>query len=244
MNIFEKIKFLLQKPKVVIVVGEGRACATKAIQKVLGKYKNEILIFETDISLSEFNISKFRHIEFLIKNSSLPILVVTNLGDIPPEKDCNPPTIRGASTQVEEGGGRVGVPQAGPFFAGEKNEKIEELAKTIPTQGFLVLNFDDEAVRKIADIANLKTLTFGFQEGADFRVSDVKFNGRDASSSCQTREEPVLGTNFKINYKGNTVPVWLEKLFGKEQIYSALAAATVGVIFDLNLVEISQALNV
>ena len=44
-------------------------------------------------------------------------------------------------------------------------------------------------------------------------------------------------------YKGNIVPIWLEYVSGKDQIYSALAAAVVGVIFDLNLVEISQVLK-
>ena len=39
------------------------------------------------------------------------------------------------------------------------------------------------------------------------------------------------------------MPVWLEGIFGKEQIYSALAAVCVGEILDLNLVEISQALK-
>jgi len=134
----------------------------------------------------------------------LPILVVTHIGDIPFDKD---------------------------FFAGprEKTKEIIKLAKILPAQGFLILNFDDETAREIKTETIAHSLTFGFQEGADFRASDIKLN---------------TGVNFKINYKGNIVPVWLEKLFGKEQIYSALAAASCGVIFDLNLVEISQALKV
>ncbi len=199
MNIFEKIKFIFKKPKVVIVTGEGRACVKEAIFQVLKQYFNvgkEILIFDSDLeNTEEFN--------FLIKNSSLPILVVSHISDIPSDKD---------------------------FFAGdrEKTAEIQKIAKAMPASGFLVLNFDDEMFRELNTLTNLKTLTFGFQEGADFRVSDVKLNH---------------GTNFKINYKGNIVPVWLEKVFGKKQIYSALAATCVGTIFDLNLVEISQALK-
>ncbi len=197
MGIFRKIKFFLKKPKVIIVTGEGRTCAAEAISKVLKQgleTDKKVLVFETDLE----NQKKF---EFLIRKSSLPILIVTRVGDIPPDKD---------------------------FFAGDrgKTAKIRELAKIMPAQGYLLLNFDDETVREIKSEAH--TLTFGFQERADFRASDIKLN---------------TGVNFKINYKGNIVPVWLEKLFGKEQIYSALAAAGVGVIFDLNLVEISQALK-
>ena len=202
MNLINKIKFLLKRPKVVIVTGEGRACAKEAISQVLKQYfkiNSEILIFDSDLR----NSSSVETLRFFIKNSSLPVLVVSHVGDIPPEKD---------------------------FFAGEKEKTltIRKLAKTMPAQGFLVLNFDDETVREIKDETNLKELTFGFQEGADFRATDLKLN---------------TGTNFKINYKGNIVPVWLEKLFGKEQVYSALSAAAVGTVFDLNLVQISQALK-
>ncbi len=197
-----KLKFLLRRPKVIIVAGEGRSCAKEAIYQVLKPYfkiDNEVFIFETKLKDSS-EIEKFN---FLIKNSSLPILVVTQVGDIPVDKD---------------------------FFAGERKKTIEvrKLAKFLSAFGYLILNFDDETVREIKAETNLREITFGFQEGADFRATDIKLNS---------------GTNFKINYKGNIVPVWLEKLFGKEQIYSALAAAVCGTIFDLNLVEISQALK-
>jgi len=199
MSLLNKIKFILKKPKVVIVTGEGRNCAKEAIYQVLKQYfkiDKEILIFETDLK----EIEKFK---FFVNKSSLPILVVTQVGDIPFDKD---------------------------FFAGEREKTlaIRKLAKVMPAYGFLILNFDDETVREIKDETNLKEITFGFQEGADFQATDIKLN---------------TGTNFKINYKGNIVPVWLEKLFSKEQVYSALVATAVGTIFDLNLVEISQALK-
>jgi len=202
MNFLKKLSFLWKRPKIIIVTGEGRNCAKEAIYQVLKQYfkiGNEILLFESELKNST-GVEKFN---FLIRNSSLPILVITHVGDIPPDKD---------------------------FFAGdrEKTMAIRKLAQTMPAQGFLILNFDDETVREIKDGTNLKELTFGFQEGADFRATDIKLNG---------------GTNFKINYKGNIVPIWLEGLFGKEQIYSALVAAALGTIFDLNLVEISQALK-
>ena len=51
-----------------------------------------------------------------------------------------------------------------------------------------------------------------------------------------------ITTNIK-NYKGNIIPCWLDGVFGKEQIYSALSAACAATIFDLNLVEVSQSLK-
>ena len=189
----------MKRPKVIIVTGNGRQTAKEAIYQVLKqhfKVGKKILIFETDFK----NAEKFK---FLVSRSSLPILVVTHIGDIPPDRD---------------------------FFAAEREKalKIRELANILSAQGYLILNFDDETVRELKTETIAHPLTFGFQEEADFRASDIKLNS---------------GTNFKINYKGNIVPVWLEKLFGKEQIYNALTATSVGVIFNLNLVEISQALR-
>lgn len=202
MNFLSKIKFLLKKPKVIIVTGEGRAGAKEAIFQVLKPYfkiGDEILILEADLT----NSSDLVRNSVFLERSPLPVLVVTQIGDIPFDKN---------------------------FFAGEREKtlSIRKLSKFLPSHGHLILNFDDETVREIKDETNLKEITFGFQEGADFQVSDIKLNS---------------GTNFKLNYKGNIVPVWLERVFGKEQIYSALAAAVVGTILDLNLVEISQALK-
>jgi UDP-N-acetylmuramoyl-tripeptide--D-alanyl-D-alanine ligase len=119
------------------------------------------------------------------------------------------------------------IPFDRDYFAGEREKVLNtvELAKTLPPTCYLVLNYDDETVREINDITNLHTFTFGFSERADFFASDLKFNH---------------GINFKVNHKGSIVPFWLEGTFGKEQIYTALAATVVGTIFGKNLVEISQ----
>ena|SRR3989344_2618131 len=110
-----------------------------------------------------------------------------------------------------------------------ETEKIRNLNMSLKPRNYLILNFDDEAAREIKTNVNSNTLTFGQRQGADFMATDVKLNG---------------GTNFKINYEGNTVPVWLEGLVDKENIYAALAATAVATILELNLVEISQSLSV
>ncbi len=65
-----------------IVTGEGKQCAKEAISRVLNqhfKIGKDILLFETDLKDSE----KF---EFLAKNSSMPVLVATQIGDTLPDK--------------------------------------------------------------------------------------------------------------------------------------------------------------
>lgn len=202
MNIFSKIKFLIHKPKIVIVTGLGRKCAREAVFQVLKhnfRIGKDVLIFETDLK----DKKESEELKDLVKGSSLSVLIVTHSGQIPFDRD---------------------------YFAAEREttKEILDFAKSLPSQVLLVLNFDDETIREIGDVTNLKTCTFGFQEGADFKASDINLNG---------------GTNFKINFRGSIVPVWLEGLFGKEQIYSALVAACAGEIFDFNLVELSQALR-
>lgn len=120
------------------------------------------------------------------------------------------------------------------FFAGDINEakEIEKLAGFLPCQAHLVLNFDDETVRDLKNKSMAHPVTFGFGLRSDIRATDVIMT-----------QFPARGANFKINYEGNIVPCWLENLFGKENIYAALAAAAVGLVLGLNLVEISEALK-
>jgi len=197
MRFLSKLKFLWKKQPIVVITGNGRKTAFKAVLEILNQYfkiPDEILIFKVE----DKEIKKFK---FFLKNSKKAVIVITHIGDIP--------------SQVN-------------FFSGERKDvkNTMEVVRNLSPQVYLVLNFDDETVREIDDFTNLKTVTFGFQKQADFMASDVKFNG---------------GTNFKVNYKGNVVPIWLNKMFGKEYIYSALCAIAVGSIFELNLVKISQA---
>ena len=156
MNFLSKLKFLWQKPKIVVVMSHDPEMAKKFIRQVLG---------------NSFKINK-------------EILIVS------------------------------------------QGEKINLLAREC-----LILDFDNEDIRMLAEKTTAKILTFGFQEEADLRATDVNLNHLNH------------GVNFKINYQGSVVPIWLEKYSGEGQIYAALAAISVGIVFGLNLVEISQALK-
>ncbi len=187
LNFFSKIKFLYEKPKVIIVLGEDKKITGEVISQILKKrflIGKDVLIFDNELK----NINK---LNFLIKNSSLPILVVTGAGN-------------------------------------NNFDKVQVLSKIMPSQGFLLLNFDDEKMREFKKESPSNRLTFGFREGADFQATDVRLNH---------------GINFKVNYKGNIVPVWLEKIFGQERIYPVLAGISTGVILDLNLIEIFETLK-
>lgn len=209
MNLLKKLIFLLRRPSVILVFGRGRASAAESVFRAFKPYyivrkvsdisakkRKEALIFE--VELTPQNLEDF---EFLVRNSRFPVLIATQFGDIPPDRDS---------------------------FAGERKEtfQIKRLVKKM-SKGCLILNFDDEAVRELKEESPIPVLTFGFQKGADIRATDINVNPE--------------GTNFKIDYQGSIVPFWLKNLFGKEQVYSVLAAVGAGVKRDINLVEISQA---
>ncbi|MDO8436077.1 MAG: hypothetical protein Q7S82_01655 [bacterium] len=186
-NFLSKLIFLLRKPKIIFLIGGNRKLTMEIIFHVLKRYPKiagKTLISESDLKDVEGP-------KFFIKNSSLPIFVITDSKNI-------------------------------------SFDKIKALSKAIPGQGFLISNFDEEQNRELKTETPLGVLCFGFQSGADFQASDVNNNG---------------DTNFKINYKGNIVPVWLRDISGREYIYAVLAVAAVGDILGLNLVEISEALK-
>jgi len=106
---------------------------------------------------------------------------------------------------------------------------IKRLAKIIPAQGFLVLNFDKDQIRDIKNISIAQCLTYGFYKKADLQISDLNISPD--------------GTNFKINYQGNIVPFWFKESLEKKDIYSILSGIAIGIIKDINLVEISQSLR-
>lgn len=114
-------------------------------------------------------------------------------------------------------------------FIGEEAKGSKEIVSSVKEKGRVLLNFDDEAIREIKDYAKAQVVTFGFQKRADFRVSDINVD--------------LEGTNFKINYQNYTIPFWLERVFGKEQIYAAAAAAAVALSEGINLVNASQSLR-
>jgi len=114
----------------------------------------------------------------------------------------------------------------------ENNEEFIKLIKDLPDRAYLVLNFDNPEVRNLKKETVSNILTFGFYEGADIRATDIN-SGNEM-------------VNFKLNYEGGFIPVWLKassEMEEKETIYSTLIVASIGTIVGLNLVEISQSLK-
>ncbi len=96
------------------------------------------------------------------------------------------------------------------------------LFKNLPGNVNFILNLDNE----FENLIGFKKIKFGMSKKNDVFASDIVKSGQ--------------GINFKINYKGSSVPFWLP--FGIS-LYPVLSAVCLGIIFDLNLVEISESLK-
>jgi UDP-N-acetylmuramoyl-tripeptide--D-alanyl-D-alanine ligase len=122
------------------------------------------------------------------------------------------------------------------FFGNIENIAKEKgrLIEGIKEGGVAVINGDDENIIKLKNSFSGRIVDFGFQEGVNVRATDANFNysGRKIS-----------GISFKLNYQGKTVPFRLPHILAFHQVYSVLAAVSVGMQFKINLVEMAQSLE-
>jgi UDP-N-acetylmuramoyl-tripeptide--D-alanyl-D-alanine ligase len=138
------------------------------------------------------------------------------------------------------------IPVHVEFFASPaslRNEKLRILKK-LEAQDAAVLNFDDETVLEMREKTKARIITYGLGEGADLRASNYRVVIRGNSKSGPLSGFDCGGITFKIDYKGSSVPVRISNSFGKQQMYACLAAAAVGTSLGINLIKISEALNV
>jgi UDP-N-acetylmuramoyl-tripeptide--D-alanyl-D-alanine ligase len=124
-----------------------------------------------------------------------------------------------------------------------KNQKevVKEksyLIKTLKDGGILILNNDDPSIIKLKEKTDNRKITFGFEEGSDLLASNyhIVYGGEDG-------EIMPKGIAFKIDHDGNNMPIRLNGIFGKQNVYTALAAFSVGISQGLNFVKMIDVLR-
>lgn len=126
------------------------------------------------------------------------------------------------------------------FKTVERVQKEKRKILTILGVGeYAIVNSDDSRVMEESEKTKARIFSFGESE-----KSNVQF--RDAALSAGQNnygEKPIAGTSFKLVQGGSTVPVFLPDALGKAHVYAAAAAAAVGVVYDMNLLKIGQALK-
>jgi len=109
-------------------------------------------------------------------------------------------------------------------IAREKGRLIEAL----PVEGVAALNADDPRVAAMAAHAQARIITYGRGEGAMLRAENVAV-ARD-------------GTRLEARWQGEAIPLYIP-LIGAHHAYTALAAAAVGLAYDLSWEEIAAGLS-
>lgn len=165
----------------------------------------------------------------VVQKKDIPAVLVLEMGvDRPKDMDALTAIARPTIAIVTPIGE---VPVHVEFFASPEEVAREKskILKHITTQGHAILSFDDDVVLDMREKTNAPVVTYGFGKGADVRASHYKIS-----------EE---GISFKVDFNGASVPVRLRDCFGKHHVYPALVAMAVGSIFDMNLIESSEALQ-
>ncbi len=267
-----KLKFLAKlilkkyQPEVIGVTGSvGKTSAKEAIYTVLAakfdhvrrsikNYNNEIGVPLTIIGVDSPGNSFFGWLKVCLKAWRL-ILV----------QDKKYPQILVLEMAVDRPGDmkyllsivkcRIGVvTMIGPvhleFFGSIDKIKNEKgyLIKSLNKNGWAILNYDNEKIRQIKETSRARVLTYGFSQRANIRAQEIKthFTARQEINQNLIPNKGannLLGINFKLSYNGSVVPVFLPRVLGQAAVYAALAAAGVGIVYDLNLVEIAEALG-
>lgn len=131
------------------------------------------------------------------------------------------------------------------FFKTLENIVYEKsaLLKNLTKDDWAILNADEEKVLKMKEATKAQVLTFGFSERAEVRMIDTTLSYNHLL--CNTKIAPFYpsGITFKLGYKGNVVPIHLSGVIGQSLVRSALAAIAIGIIYDINLLEIGESLR-
>ncbi|MDD5341442.1 MAG: UDP-N-acetylmuramoyl-tripeptide--D-alanyl-D-alanine ligase [Patescibacteria group bacterium] len=250
------------QPEIVGIAGSvGKTSAKEAIFSVLSlahncrrnikSYNNEIGLPLTIIGVETAGrsllgwLKVFGHASRLLisKDEKYPEILILEmgadkLGDIEYLVKMAPPKI-GVLTAIAES-----HLQVFKDLKGVLKEK-EMIVTDLPREGVAILNADDENVMSLKDKLRARVITFGFAENTDVKAGDISFSGLE-QDFCETQYEwdcKTWGTSLKVSYAGSFVPVFLPHTFGKQNVYSALAAFAVGVAHKINLVDIAEGLK-
>lgn len=114
-------------------------------------------------------------------------------------------------------------------------EEKQIILKHLRGEALAILNFDDPLVVEIKDKLKVKTISFGFNEGADLKAEQL--------SIVQEMENGLLvvkGLTFKVRYGGSLVPFVLSGTIGEQAVYAVLSGIAVGQALGINLLELAE----
>ncbi len=123
-------------------------------------------------------------------------------------------------------------------IAGESETDAARLLSGLPSNGYAVVNRDDARSRAALLATRARAITFGFEEGADLRMTDLAHR----SEKTQGGQKPA-GISFTAAYGNQSAHVAMDNAFSRAGAYAAAAAMCVGTAFGLHLARTAEALR-
>ena len=242
-------KLILAKfrPKIIAISGTvGKTSAKEAVALVLESefdvrkseksYNSEIGVPLTVIgaktgwdSLKQWLAIILRGLKIFLRSDNYPKFLVLEIGvDRPKDMEKMVSWVKPDVAVITAVGT---IPVHVQYFSGPE-ELISEkrkLAECLNGNNWAILNIDDKAIASFRKNIKAQIISYGFSGSADLVASNYKMDGE--------------GIVFKINYRGNVVPVRLDKFFGRHNVYTVLAAVGAGLAGGINLVKSVEAIS-
>src|SRR3989338_3635549 len=236
------------KPKIIAVSGTvGKTSAKEAVALVLGSefdirkseksYNSEIGVPLAIIgaktgwgSFKQWLLVILKGLKVFLLANDYPKILILEMGvDRPKDMEKMVSWIKPYAAVITAMGT---VPVHVQYFSGPEeliNEK-RKLVECLSDNNWAILNIDDKAAANFRKNTKAQIISYGFSESADLVASNYKMDSD--------------GIVFKVNYKGNIVPVRLDKFFGRHNVYIILAAIGAGLACGINLVKSVEAVSV
>lgn len=103
-----------------------------------------------------------------------------------------------------------------------------ELIDALPIDGVAILNYDDDLVRAMTSRTSARPFFFGLNPKADLWADNVESHGFD-------------GVTLRAHYQGGSIDLSIP-LMGRHHAYTALAAASAGLVLGMGWDEIAKGL--
>lgn len=255
LKILAKIVLAKYRPEIIGITGSlGKTSAKEAITAVLSakfgirsnikNYNNEFGLPLTILGINSPGRSLTGWLGVLaralgliiFKDKSYPQILILEMGvDKPGDMDYLNSIISPQVAVLT----MIGVSHLENFgtqlkLAAEKKKIFDNLDKA----GWAIVNADNEKIREMIPDLKHKTLSYGLDQSADVRAVNVVFKFQEEDAT-----DDLLGINFKISYKDSYIPVLLPRAISQGAVSAALAGFAVGIVHDLNPLEIAESLG-
>ncbi|MDX1535782.1 MAG: hypothetical protein R3346_03420 [Candidatus Spechtbacterales bacterium] len=127
------------------------------------------------------------------------------------------------------------IPSFTDVFAGP-DYGVKTIMREASIADEAIVVMDDETLREHASEANAKVNFIGFDKNADLFIESTK-------EMLKIRDNVSGGTHLKIEHSGSLIPLTLNSVYGKKNIYAVCCALGAARYYNINLINAAQNLK-